>query len=31
MKEEAHQQMKEELGLDHSRDDPGKAFTVMRL
>ena len=26
-----HQQMKEELGLDPSRDDPGKAFTVMRL
>ena len=24
-----HQQMIDELG--HSRDDPGKAFTVMRL
>ena len=29
--EQAHQQMKEELGLDHFEDDPGKAFTDMRL
>ena len=28
--EQAHQQLKEELGLDHSRDDLGKACTVMR-
>jgi SRSO17 transposase len=28
--EQAHQQMKEELGLDHFEGRHGKAFTVMR-
>lgn len=29
--EQAHQQLKEELGLDHFEGDPGKAFTATRL
>ena len=28
--EQAHQQLKEELGLDHSREGLGTAFIVMR-
>ena len=28
--EQAHQQLKEELGLDDSRADPGKVCIVMR-
>ena len=28
--EQAHQQLKEELGLNHFEGDPGKVYTVMR-
>jgi hypothetical protein len=28
--EQAHQQLKEELGLDHFEGDPGKVFIVTR-
>ena len=28
--EQAHQQLKEELGLDHFEGDPGKVSTAMR-
>jgi hypothetical protein len=28
--EQAHQQLKEQLDLDHIEGDPGRAFTVMR-